>query len=187
MLRIILPKMVFRLEKWKWNKEYRIYESTLGNFKDEYKKNMPVYTGNNGYLSIKTPYGFKLAHRMVMLTWRPIPNAEELTVDHLNHNKRDNSLYNLEWVSKEENWARAERDQLCHVAKKTGTIPGSSKKCPLVFENIDDAFAWLLANDKAFGNQPNLNHDSVKNKILKASRQKEVYARRYWQVNNIEN
>jgi hypothetical protein len=45
-----------------------------------------------------------------MLTWRPTPNAEHLTVDHLNHNKRDNSLENLEWVSQEENIRRAKAD-----------------------------------------------------------------------------
>lgn len=45
-----------------------------------------------------------------MLTWKPIPNAEELTVDHLNHNKRDNSLDNLEWVTKAENIRRSKQD-----------------------------------------------------------------------------
>jgi hypothetical protein len=45
-----------------------------------------------------------------MLTWKPIPDAENLTVDHLNHNKRDNSLYNLEWVTQKENLRRAKED-----------------------------------------------------------------------------
>ena len=184
MFRIILPKMIFRLERWKWNKEYRIYVSTLGNFKDEYKNNMPVYTGNNGYLSVKTTYGFKLVHRLVMLTWMPIPNAEELTVDHLNHNKRDNSIYNLEWVSKQENWERAMRDMLPsnEIAKVSTAQQGSSKKNPLEFDTVEEAFVWLLANDKAFGNQPNLNAKRVKTKIIAASKNKEKYAKRYWKV-----
>ena len=59
---------------------------------------------------IKTPYGLKSAHRLVMLTFKPIPNAEDLTIDHLNHNKRDNSLNNLEWVTLKENQARAMND-----------------------------------------------------------------------------
>ena len=61
-----------------------------------------------------------------MLTFRPIPNAEDLTVDHLNHNKRDNSLDNLEWVTKEENWDRANadliRDQITKDILKTDTF-----------------------------------------------------------------
>ena len=56
-----------------------------------------------------------------MLTWRPIPNAEELTVDHLNHNKRDNSLENLEWVTKEENLRRAAEDLIKKDKKKNST------------------------------------------------------------------
>lgn len=56
---------------------------------------------------------YMLLHRLVMLTWKPTPEAEMLTVDHLNHNKRDNSLDNLEWVTVEENQVRATRDQVC--------------------------------------------------------------------------
>ena len=95
MFNFILPKMILKIERWKWNKEFRVYVSTLGNFKDEHKNNLPMLINNGGYLLVKTPYGIKLAHRLVMMTWVPIPNAEDLTVDHLNHNKRDNSIYNL--------------------------------------------------------------------------------------------
>lgn len=177
MFRVILPKMIFKLERWKWNKEYRIYVSTLGNFKDEHKNNMPVCTNGNGYLSVKTEYGYKLAHRLVMLTWKPIPNAEELTVDHLNHNKRDNSIYNLEWLSKEENWERAIRDQ---VPQEHRSISGNSKKNPLMFDNVDNAFAWLIANDTAMRNQPTLNAERVKRKLILASANREKYANKYW-------
>ena len=38
-----------------------------------------------------------------MLTWKPIPNAESLTVDHLDHNKRNNSVENLEWITSSDN------------------------------------------------------------------------------------
>ena len=101
MMKIILPKFCFKIEKWKWKKEYRVYVSSLGNFKYEHKKPIPFKTKSNGYLNIKTPYGYKLAHRLVMLTFCPIPNAEELTVDHKNHNKRCNELSNLECVTED--------------------------------------------------------------------------------------
>ena len=104
MCKFIFPSISFKIEKWKWNEEYRVYVSTLGHFKDEHKKNMPVKINNrSGYCMINTPYGMKTAHRLVMLTFRPIPNAESLTIDHLNHNKRCNELRNLEWVTLDEN------------------------------------------------------------------------------------
>ena len=54
MFKIILPKLKLKVEKWKWNKEYRVYVSNFGNFKDEHKNNMPVKISSvGGYVDIK--------------------------------------------------------------------------------------------------------------------------------------
>ena len=110
MFNVILPKFIFKVERWKWNSEYRIYVSNTGKFMDEYKKPIPVKINENGYVIIATPYGLKFAHRLVMFTWCPTANMEALTVDHLDHNKRNNAVDNLEWVTKEENCRRAVAD-----------------------------------------------------------------------------
>lgn len=69
MFNFILPSFKFKVERWKWNKEYRIYVSNLGNFKDEYKNNIPIMIGaSSGYCRVNTPYGIKTAHRLVLLT-----------------------------------------------------------------------------------------------------------------------
>lgn len=113
MFNFILPKLRFRCERWKWNNEYRIYVSNLGNFKNEFKQNLPIRVNGKGYCSVYSSNigAYIIAHRLVLKTWRPALNEEELTVDHLNHNKRDNSIFNLEWVTKEENLRRAECDR----------------------------------------------------------------------------
>lgn len=121
---MILPTISFRIERWKFNKDFGIYVSTLGNFRDRHKRRLPIKVGNKGYCHVKTECPvdpWKLAHRVVMLTWKPIPDAENLTVDHLNHNKRDNSLGNLEWVTKSENLRRARADSLI-IKEKTGEV-----------------------------------------------------------------
>ena len=112
MMKFIMPTFLFNIEKWKWNSEYRVFVSNMGHFKDEYKKELAVKINNGGYCRIHTYLGYKSAHRIVMLTWKPIPNAENLTVDHLDHNKRNNAVSNLEWVTAMENRVRASRDQL---------------------------------------------------------------------------
>lgn len=117
MFRIILPRFIFRVERWKWNKEYRTYVSNMGHFMNEHKKIIPIRVNQNGYVGIFTPYGFMTAHRLVMRTWRPTANMENLTVDHLDHNKRNNSVENLEWVTKAENMKRARADYFDENAK----------------------------------------------------------------------
>ena len=108
---MIFPSLIIKVERWKFNKEYGVYVSTLGNFKDRHKRRLPIrIDSKKGYCRVKTERGVPFAHRLVMLTWKPIPDAENLTVDHLNHNKRDNSLQNLEWVTAEENYRRAKED-----------------------------------------------------------------------------
>lgn len=106
----MLFNLIINFEKYKWNKDYGVYVSNLGHFKDRYKRLLPVKINLGGYLVIKTEKGYISAHRLVMYTWRPIPNAENMTVDHLNHNKRDNSLKNLEWIDRSENQRRACED-----------------------------------------------------------------------------
>ena len=128
MFKIILPKLNLKIERWKWNKEYRVYVSTLGHVKDEYKQNLALKIAPEGYCKVTTRYGLKSVHRLVMLTFKPIPNAESLTVDHLNHNKRDNSLNNLEWVTKEENLKRANKDYIMIEERSARVIHDIDKK-----------------------------------------------------------
>ena len=125
---MIFPKIIVNFEKWRFNKEYGVYVSNQGKFKDRQKRIIPIKI-SKGYCVVKTEVGHVLAHRLVMKTWCPAPNSEELTVDHLNHNKRDNRVENLEWVTFEENLRRANRD-LLHLTDEEldDYITGKTKK-----------------------------------------------------------
>ena len=108
----------FSIERWKWNPDFGIYVSSKGRFKNSDKKLIPIQIKEGGYCTVYCGGNVHrqiLAHRVVMLTWRPTANAENLTVDHLDHNKRNNSLDNLEWVSEEENQRRAKADLVVSV------------------------------------------------------------------------
>lgn len=156
MFKFILPKFLFKVEKWKWNPDYRIYVSNMGHFKNEHKQDLPIKIGKkNGYCGVIIPnFGFKYAHRLVMLTWKPIPDAENLTVDHLDHNKRNNAVDNLEWVTKEENFARAEEDLYDDAAaalefqtQVKNQIPAAAKYQAgkkTFFNSLDEAAAWCV-------------------------------------------
>lgn len=114
----MLPKLHFCLEKWKFNNNYQIYVSNLGNFKDKNKEEIKPKVERSGYLVIplinnkQGKIKYIQAHRIVMETWCPRADMwkAKLTVDHLDHNKRHNSIKNLEWVTAQENMKRAAAD-----------------------------------------------------------------------------
>ena len=151
MFKFILPSFNFNIERWKWNKEYRVYVSNMGHFRDEYKAPIPIKINQAGYCVVKT-YVSKiiLAHRLVMMTWCPTRDMENLTVDHLDHNKRNNAISNLEWVSKGENQRRAKADYIrttpLSQATNTMTLYYAKNKNQHPVESFaskDEIIVWL--------------------------------------------
>ena len=193
MCRFILPTLKLNIERWKWNSEFRVYVSNMGNFKDEHKKPIAIKIGSSsGYVKIKTPYGVKSTHRLVMLTWKPIPNAEEMTVDHLDHNKRNNKLENLEWVDETENKTRAKEDIYKEAAAPVEQKTQTTKKQVIhgrrirtgkqTFENIDEAIAWMRRS--GFLNDSYIK-ENIESKIANAIKNNKLYCGRKWKyVNN---
>lgn len=181
MFHFILPKFIFNIERWKWNSEYRVYVSNMGHFKDEHKKLLPFLINDGGYILIKTSYGLKKAHRLVMLTWVPIPNAESLIIDHIDHNKRNNALSNLEWVTERENQRRADRD----FVKDTFNMDNKKIICieeNRVFKNKREAAEWLM-NSKIC--HPDMNENSkqrIFNRIGLAIKRNTPYNGYHWAV-----
>ena len=155
---MMLPTIILRIERWKFNKDFGVYVSNQGSFKDRQKRRLPIRVNQNGYCMVKTECGLILAHRLVMFTWKPIPNAESLTVDHLNHNKRDNSVENLEWVTREENQLRAKNDFVRVESSKDKNVSNLTLATHCRFKNLskgiefEDGFAaakWAYEETKA--------------------------------------
>lgn len=63
--------------------------------------------GSGGYhrVSLSTPEGrkFLMVHRLMLESFNPIPNSAEMQVNHIDGNKDNNSLQNLEWCTRTEN------------------------------------------------------------------------------------
>lgn len=131
----MLPTLKLNFERWKYNPTFELYVSNMGHIRNKSKADIAPKIMANGYVVVYV-YGslncYMLLHRVVMLTWKPTPEAEALTVDHLDHNKRNNALSNLEWVTKEENLRRAEEDYVGNVCVY-GDILGCKHEevCPL--------------------------------------------------------
>ena len=155
MFKFICPRFIFKIEKWKWNKEFRLYVSNTGKFRDEHKQPIPIKLNQNGYIVIKTRNGYQTAHRLVMKTWMPTEDMDNLTVDHLDHNKRNNCVDNLEWVTESENKRRAKEDHLPSAEK-------AEKRKKQVEKGTSKAAAKALrkSNPNRYKN-PNLTEDDL--------------------------
>lgn len=75
----------------------------------------------HGYLQLNlyTPDNQKICckiARLVMLHFRFVPGCYMLEVDHINGDKRNNTIWNLEWVTPQENTHRAIRSGLRPIA-----------------------------------------------------------------------
>lgn len=111
----IFPTIKLNIERWKYNSTFELYVSNMGHVKNKSRADIAPKIMQNGYVVVHVGGSdprWILLHRLVMLTWKPTPEAEDLTVDHLDHNKRNNALSNLEWVTREENERRAAEDYL---------------------------------------------------------------------------
>lgn len=184
---MMLPTIILRIERWKFNKDFGVYVSSQGNFKDRQRRRLPIRVNQNGYCMVKTECGLVLAHRLVMFTWKPIPNAESLTVDHLNHNKRDNSVENLEWVTREENQLRAKNDFVRVEGSKDKNVSNLTLATHCRFKNLskgiefEDGFAaakWAYEETKA----TNVTVNNGARNLVAACKKDGKWCRMQWQM-----
>jgi len=76
----------------------------------------PGSLGNDGYYRVGIANGNQYVHRLVAATFLQPPSADDMVVNHVDGNKSNNSVQNLEWVTRAENTAHAHRIGL--VAQK---------------------------------------------------------------------
>ena len=136
---------------------------------------------------VKTYVGLKSAHRMVMMTWRPTRDMESLTVDHLDHNKRNNAVSNLEWVTKEENKRRAAADMRVSNNERKSVITAQEINPNMqltfgtrkyFFNNYDEAADWVIHN--FISNTGYYKKENIINKIKHAVNTQQKYCNYRW-------
>lgn len=89
-----------------WVQSYcsKIYEvSNFGRVRNKNNKVLLNGTLKNNYIVYSLENKNYLGHRLILQSFQPIDNFNEMTVDHVNGIKTDNSLSNLRWMSGDEN------------------------------------------------------------------------------------
>ena len=97
-------------EIWKVASRNANYEvSNLGRIRNKHTlREMKLSKDGSGYPQLTLPNGdgtrrTHKVHRLVLETFRPIANCHLFLVNHLNGDKTDASLVNLDWVTQQEN------------------------------------------------------------------------------------
>lgn len=136
MFKFMFPKLIINIERWKYNKKYECYISSMGRMKDAHRRNITPFKNEGGYFVVIANDGkFHSVHRIMMETFYPIGGMESLTVDHLDGNKANNNLSNLQWATETENQKRATAQKITtSTAKRIEEI----SKYPVKFFVVND-------------------------------------------------
>ena len=96
--------------------------SNLGyviSYKNKIPKKLTISEYPNGYKFVSLCKDGKtkgyLLHRLVLMSFRPCENMEQLQVNHIDCDRSNNCLSNLEWISPKEN--RKYREKMKHTPK----------------------------------------------------------------------
>lgn len=116
------------------------YINKTGSLYNSKSKRFVSATIKNGYMRYNVDWKRRLVHEVLADQYIPNPNHYE-TVDHIDCNKLNNSIDNLEWVTREENKRRAYDNGLTRVVKTLVTFSKDNDSFTLLgLENASRVF-----------------------------------------------
>ena len=139
--------MVKELNLCGCNKKYLIYDDgRIYDIKEEKfrqpRENKKGYDKVSFYIDGK--YKRLFVHRLVLMTFKPVEGMENLQVNHIDGNKKNNRLENLEWCTQKENIEHA----IVHGLFKNCIGYGDNSHHHKITQEIANAIkADLLAGD----------------------------------------
>ena len=181
------------MEIWKEINGFSKYEiSNIGNLKNKYSQKILKPCIKSGYLatSLTDNNGIRKnvkIHRLVALNF--IPNVENKeTVNHINHNRLDNNIKNLEWMTTTEqnNHKRNCKKEIQELVSSRAVwrIDKDTNKKLELYQTIRFASQWVFDNKLTSLTEFN-NGNNLKTRICAVARGKRTIAFGYkWEYDN---
>jgi len=149
----MLPRIHIAIERWKKNIEYGVWVSTLGRVRLIKNKDFLIpRIDKNGYCVVFTEKGQQFVHRLVAYTWLGDKRNEKYNIDHINSNKRDNSIKNLRWIKIEINtqYAQYTQTQLDSIESIEKTEVESNQQKIDLLKHFQNQKVYICANNIYF-------------------------------------
>ena len=99
-------------------------------------------------------------HRLVMLAFKPIENSEQLEVNHIDGNKLNNRLDNLEWCTSSENQIHAFQNglQKARTGERSNFSKLSKEDIKIIFKMREQGFTQQEIADKVGCTRSNISY-----------------------------
>jgi hypothetical protein len=154
---------VLNFEKWKEVPKFNLYECSNTGFirNKNTKKILKFFRQNSGYYQVdlhKDGYRKRfLVHRLIAITWISNPNNYKY-INHIDGNKINNNISNLEWCTNSENIKHARKTGLnpynnpTRGLKLSGQRKGASKYFGVCFDKSRNKWKTSIVwNKQIFG------------------------------------
>jgi hypothetical protein len=102
-----------------------------------------------GYIYARTTNGNYQVHRLVACAFIPNPENKP-TVNHIDCNKHNNNVSNLEWATYKENCAHATKNGLvfCLGKNEGGNLKYTNEQCADVIAMVNSGMFYIKAGEK---------------------------------------
>ena len=154
----------------KYQLKYKYYALEDGNiYSSISKRNLSKHLDKNGYEKVRLVskdgrHSYSV-HRLILENFDPVEGMEDLQVNHIDGNKRNNALRNLEWVNCQENIKHACLNNLRHSQK--GENNNAAKLTDEQVKCIIDLLLTKKYTQKVIGEKFGVSEDvvnAIKNK-----------------------